>query len=494
MRLATWFGTAVAASLIGLAATPAATAAPAPSPVRAGAAAAAKPNIIVILTDDQDDIGSMAEMPQLQALAARGVTFTNSFVDFPLCCPSRASFLTGQAAHNSGVEGNKPPNGGYQLLRSSEGNTLGVWMQQAGYRTALMGKLMNGYGEDASSRTHIMPGWNEWDVSSDPTGPYRYYNYVLNENGLLKRYHHTVREYQTDVLAAKGAAFITAGTDPFFLLLQPIAPHGQHDDESEDGARGDPLPADRDVGVYATLPMHPTANFNEKDVSDKPGMIRSLPKVEPGEMLRSFRARRETMLAVDDMIKTLTDALTAAGKLDNTIIVFTSDNGYSEGSHRWQGKIVLYEESLRVPLVIAGPVTPRGQTRDQLVNNLDVVASVLDWAGAKPGRTLDGRPLQPVLDDPGAAWRTGILVENNHAVGIRTKDWVYSELKSGQWGAERELYNLDADHLELRNIADRPAYASQIASLKASLDVLAHCQGRTCWMDSAPPPPPGPGR
>jgi arylsulfatase A-like enzyme len=479
--------TAVAAALLtGAVVLPSAPA----HAAEAATAAPGRPNIVVIMADDQDDVDSIRRMPQLQKLAAGGVHFVNSFVDYSLCCPSRASFLTGQSAHNSGVMGNKPPNGGWVALRPTKDNNLGVWLQAAGYQTAMMGKMINGYAESGQPRTEKVPGWDEFDVVSDPEGPYRYFRYTLNENGKLVRYHRKVTDYQTDVITAKGEDFIRKSKGPFFLLMQPISPHGTHGDDIEDGEKGFPEPAPREDGSFDKLHFNPPANFNEQDVSDKPKAIQALDFVDPGIMQASFRKRREAMLAVDDMINGVVKTLTATGKLDNTYIIFTSDNGYSQGSHRYQGKIVLYEESIRVPLVISGPGVPKGERRTQLVNNLDVVASILEWTGAQPKRTQDGRSLAPVIASSAAPWRTGILFENTHAFGIRTKDTLYTELYAKRYGAEREIYNLNDDPIEMQNRIDRPEYQSQISALHDKLAILSICKGDTCWMDTGLPSAP----
>jgi arylsulfatase A-like enzyme len=472
--------TAVAASLLAAASTAAAAAA-------APARSAPRPNIVVIMADDQDDSGSLGQMPELGKLAARGVVFTNSFANFSLCCPSRASFLTGQAAHNSGVEGNKLPDGGYQAFARTEADNLGAWLQQAGYRTAVMGKFMNGYGEgDPHARVHVVPGWDEFDVVSDPKGPYRYFGYTLNENGKLVHYGRDAADYQTDVIAAKGEVFIRASTKPFFIMLQPIAPHGVHgdDDDGDADAKGFPEPAPRHLGAFDKLKFRTTANFNEADLSDKPLYFQRQAGdfEDPGVMKASYRRRREAMLAVDDMIKRVVDALTETGQLDNTYIIVTSDNGYSQGAHRWQGKIVLYEESIHVPLVIAGPGVPKGETRDQLVNNLDVTASIVGWSRAKPGRLLDGVDLTPVLRDTSAPWRSAILVENKHEKGVRTKDWLYAESTTDDFGFETELFALDKDPFELKSLAGDDAKAgSATAQLAPLLARLKSCAGASCW-------------
>jgi arylsulfatase A-like enzyme len=455
------------------------------------AAAAGPPNIVVIMADDQDDSGSIQQMPALRELAKNGVRFTNSFVDFSLCCPSRASFLTGQAAHNSKILGNKPPNGGWQKLKPTAGNTLGVWLQAAGYRTAVMGKLMNGYSSSYDGNTE-MPGWNEWDVISDAKGPYRYFGYTLNENGTFKRYGHGAYDYQTDVIAAKGEAFIRSSTGPFFLLMESIAPHGANGDDDEGSEKGVPDAAPRYKDAFDTLQMPITPNFNEKNISDKPVSFQALvPDLkDPGEIQNSFQHRRAAMLAVDDSIRRVVRVLTETGQLDNTYIIVTSDNGYSEGAHRWQGKVVLYEESIRVPLVISGPGIPKGEKRDQLVNNLDVVASIVGWTGATPGRTLDGQSLSPILNDSAAPWRTAMLVQNKNEKGVRTADWMYAVIDESDYiphGAE--LYNLQADRWQKRNAIDSTSPEDQAAasSLAATLSTLRNCAGSSCFVTTAQP-------
>jgi N-acetylglucosamine-6-sulfatase len=504
MNLGHWGGSAAAAALLAAAW---ALIAAAPTPA---AAAPDQPNFVVILTDDQDDQDSTRLMPHLAAMAAQGVTFTNSFVDLPLCCPSRVSFLTGQSAHNNRITGNKPPNGGYAEFSIGEASNLGAWLQAAGYRTAMMGKLMNGYGEgQAAEHVHIMPGWNEWDVlttrqdstelDSDHVG-YRYYGYTLNENGVLVDHGKKPEDYQTDVLAAKGEDFIRSSAGPFLLVLEPIAPHGAHGDDAVDGEKGFPEPAPRYVAALPKLPFKPSPNFNEADLSDKTGAFQRMAAVQtggsdqfqdPGVMAASFADRRRTMLAVDDMLQRLIDALRETGKLDNTYIIFTSDNGYSQGAHRWQGKVVLFEEAARVPLVIFGPGTGAGRTRSQLVNNLDVVATIVERAGATPaGRTLDGRSLAPVLADAAAPWRSALLIENHHERAVRTKSWMYGESATYWEGAESELYSMNQDPLQLRNLTatgNNPTRDAQTA-LRSLLDRIRNCRGEACWYDGPTPP------
>ena len=237
----------------------------------------AAPNIVIIMTDDQDDMGSMSVMPKTRTLIGNeGLTFTNSFVDFSLCCPSRASFLTGQAGHNNGIEDNAPPDGGYHKFQPNEGNTLPVWLQQAGYFTVHMGKYLNGYGNTASNNTHVPPGWDLWHGMPDWYGAYAYNNYLINKNGVLQAYGNAVTDYKTDVQAQNAADFIASqqgSAQPFFLWLTPLAPHTGPAD-----ANGDlfAYPAPRHNGLLDTETLPTSPNLNEADTSDKPGFIKNV--------------------------------------------------------------------------------------------------------------------------------------------------------------------------------------------------------------------------
>ncbi len=450
-----------------------------------------RPNIVVIMTDDQDDIGSISTMPEVNRLLVdKGIKFTNSFVDFPLCCPSRTTFLTGQNAHNHGVVENEPPDGGYEKFAPREGNSLGVWLQDAGYITGLAGKVMNGYG--LADPTHIPPGWSEWYGRVEMINAQGYYGYALNENGVIRSYGHAPRDYFTDVLARKGVAFIARQAPkpkPFFLLITPKAPHQP------------PVPAPRHAGLFASEPFPPRPNFNEADVTDKPGFIRALPPLSAAMIAREvdwFRKRKETLLAVDDLVRRIVAALRTAGVLDNTIIIFTSDNGLSPGAHRWRDKWVLYEESIRVPLIMRGPGIPRNQKRNQLVTNLDVVATILQRTGATAGSVLDGKPLTPIIQNPGAPWRTAFMIHGTNPLtsgetleflAIRTGSYIFVKLHSLAYGSEEEFYDLVADPYQLRNKAGAAAYQPVIDYLRDKLDALSTCVGESCWVTGQPPPP-----
>jgi len=247
----------------------------------AAAPAAVRPNVVVIMTDDQD-VASLSVMPRTrQLLAANGTTFANNVVSYPLCCPSRATYLTGQYPHNHGVVGNSPPDGGYAKLRGDE--TVPVWLSRAGYRTTHIGKYLNGYG--AQNPREIPPGWQEWHGMVDPT-TYRMWGYTINNNGTPRTYGQQDVEdpalYQTDVLSAFATNYVdrmAPADEPFLLSFAPLAPHSEIGWASTNGNRN-PRPAPRHRGTFATTPLPRPPSFDEADVSDKPAMVRQLPRLD----------------------------------------------------------------------------------------------------------------------------------------------------------------------------------------------------------------------
>lgn len=461
--------------------------------------AAAKPNIVVIMTDDQSQTqwdDSLSTMPKTRAfLMNEGVTFNNSFVNFPLCCPSRTTLLTGQCAHNHNILGNNDGNeGGYINFKETEDNSLAVWLQQAGYNTALIGKYLNGYGDDVPG-THVPIGWDRWRALTTVS----YYNYNVSQNGVINTYGSAPEDYQTDVLTQKAINYINSRADssqPFFLLLTPYAPHfGDNENRL-------PIPAPRHDGFYSTLPFTKSPSFNELDVSDKPSFIRSLPLMNALQInvtKQRFRKIRETLLAVDDMVENITNALESTGKLDNTIIIFTSDNGFFNGGHRISyGKQLNYEESIRVPLIIRGPGIPKGETRSQLVTNVDIPATIIDYSGALPGRTLDGHSLIPLLSNPNILWRNIFILQGGDKLrddpifygryrGVRTDRYLYVKhnLSLSGGGIEEELYDLSVDPDELSNEINNPAYIHVLDSLKYEFSKIKSCIGEGCWITNA---------
>ena len=443
-----------------------------------------KPNVLVLLTDDQT-VESLRVMTGVRAeLGAAGTTFERSFVSNPLCCPSRATLYTGQYTHNHGVIGNRPPEGGYGRLDKSE--WLPVWLQRAGYRTVHVGKFMNRYGQD-SPPTEIPPGWDEWYTSVDPS-TYSFTEFRLNENGVVR----WGTKYSTDEysdLAVDAVNRLASADQPFFLSLAYLAPHsGGPGDPDDPPALATPSPAPRHRDLFAAEPLPVTPAFNEADVSDKPTFIRRRPRLSAARaaaVTENYRQGLESLLAVDEGIVRVVDALRAAGELENTLIVFTSDNGYFYGEHRVpNGKVMMYEPSIRVPLILRGPGVPVGQRRRQLVTNADLAPTILEAAGAQPaGRVPDGRSLFPLLRDRGLHWGRELLVEGAPGVqavayaALRNDRFVYAEHDNG----ERELYDLRRDPHQLENVVGEPRYAAVEARLAERLAGLHECAGPGCW-------------
>jgi N-acetylglucosamine-6-sulfatase len=461
-----------------------------------------RPNIVVVMTDDQT-VESMKAMPIVkQRLADAGVTFANNFASFPLCCPSRATFLTGQYPDNHGVRTNQPPGGGFAAFRQQDGNALPVWLRKAGYHTAHIGKYLNGYGA-AGPDTEVPPGWSEWYGSLDDPdafvgGTYTMYGYTLNENGRVVHYGATPdvvdpATYQTDVYAQKAQELIRRRAPkrkPFFLSVAPLAPH------VESGlcncVGDDPRAAPRHQGAFAGVSAPRPPSYDEADVSDKPAAIRQLPRITArmAAMIDAqYRARLESLLAVDEMVGGIVDAVKDKGELGRTVFIFTSDNGNFDGEHRIRGgKTLHYEESSRVPLIIRGPGIPKGAQRPQLSANIDLAPTIVDLAEARARRKTDGLSLMPLIErrgfDPGRA----ILIEGFNQAGpsdldgpdvrysaVRTNRYIYAET-----GAEQELYDLEQDPFQLESRHRDPALAEVRAALDELLARLTECAGRSC--------------
>ena len=446
-----------------------------------------RPNVVVLETDDQT-LAEMEVLPNVRRLiGAEGVTFDNNFDSFSLCCPSRATFLTGQYSHNNGVRNNALPEGGFEKLDGT--NTLAVWLQRAGYYTVHLGKYLNGYGQ--RNPLEIPPGWSEWHGSVDPS-TYRYYGYTLNENGVLTTYCAVPEPscYQTDVYRDKANAIIRsrAAGGPFFLWVAFLADHSGGPREPGDPpnlATPDPAPRHRDRLAGTPLPQSPS--FNEADVSDKPLPIRRRPLINAARQAaiqENWQQRRETLLAVDEAVASIVETLRATGELDNTLLIFTSDNGFFHGEHRIQsGKVLLYEESIHLPLLMrwtGNKSLPRGVHRTQLAMNIDDAPTILAAAGAHPGRVEDGTSLLPLWRDGGKELGRDLLVDNmpgpTHFDAIRTRHFMYAEYLNG----DRELYDLRHDPYELQSEHANRAYDAVMASLSVRLHNLVGCAGATC--------------
>jgi arylsulfatase A-like enzyme/Tol biopolymer transport system component len=440
---------------------------------RASAAFLVRPNVVIIETDDQnlESLRVMANVGTL--LAAQGTTFQNSVASYPFCCPSRATLLTGQYAHNHGVQSNHAPSGGYSKL--DHANALPVWLTRAGYYTAFVGKYLNQYGnEDPYERP---PGYNEWYAAVGGSSLV-YYNYRLNENGRIVAYGADPASYQTDVYARRAVDVIrrrAPQAQPFFLWLSVLAPH-------RDWNKSSAVPAPRHLNRFASAPLPRPPSFNEADVSDKPARIRTLAlltETQIGSLTQRYRRYLESLLAVDEAVAAVVRALADTGELANTLIVFTSDNGLFHGEHRVAyGKIMLYEPSARVPLIVRGPGFPAGLRIRQPVANVDLAPTIVEAAGAVAGREPDGRSLRALAEAPATGDGRALLLEAKLGgyVAVRTARWLYAESTNG----ERELYDLVADPYELRSLHADPALAQLRAQLASRLSELKACKGYSC--------------
>jgi arylsulfatase A-like enzyme len=500
-----------------------------------------RPNILVVMTDDQA-AADLAKMPNVRKLLAKqGTTFSNAVDSFPLCCPSRATFITGQYAHNHGVIGNFYPYGWYGM--KDRGNILPAWLKKVGYRTALVGKWLNGYGaEDAHGE--VPKGFDIWRGLLDVSA-YDYYNFVMNRNGKLKTWGDAVfarglvefakievtpnpegiagvvqklrdvfgdppytywgtekpEDYSPDVTGKVTEQLVRdqkSAKKPFFIWWAPAAPHREDVATTLMGRPGaDPRPAPRYAKKSKRYKLPRPRNFNEADFSDKPTNMRDKAPVltdqQIAQLQLDYEGRIGSLLAVDDHVKQLMKILKQTHQDKNTLVVFVSDNGWMQGEHRIPGdKFLPYEESLKVPFVMRGPGVPAGNTVRGQVSNVDFAATLLDVAKARPGRTLDGVSLMPTVRNPKRRPNPIVeieaprpLFEQNVPVnawdrpykGVRTDRYTYVVYTES---GDEELYDRRKDPSQLRSVHADPAYAKVKKRLKAALVKLDKCRGRSC--------------
>jgi arylsulfatase A-like enzyme len=432
-----------------------------------------RPNVVLINTDDMNSTDMFVMRHTLALLGAHGTTFRNSYVSYPLCCPSRATQLTGQYAHNHGVHTDQR----FADLDSS--NTLAVWLKRAKYRTAMVGKYLNGYG--VLDPRQIPPGWKQWYGLTGGTEQKRY-GFRLNENGKVRFYPRKPTNYIDYILGSKLNGLLKTwapSPKPFFLYYNPNNPHGEKG--TPVWSTRDPEPAPQYLGRFGDMQAPRPPNFNESNVSDKPKQIRDIPKMSETEIAdidRRYRGRLESLLSVDDEIKKIVSLVRKYGDKRTTFFIFTSDNGLELGAHRIEFKDYLYEEGERVPLIIRGPGVPQNTTRDQLVANIDIAPTVAAITKARPGRVMDGIDLLPLTRDPSVSNDRTILFESVDLdiFGVRQGPWSYNLYSND----DDELYNLEDDPYQLTSLADDSDLDSLKASLRAKLEQLKTCAGASC--------------
>jgi N-acetylglucosamine-6-sulfatase len=486
-----------------------------------GLRAHTRPNIVMVMADDMR-VDDLRFAPYVRALiGGHGLNFRNSFAPYPLCVPSRASFLTGQYAHNHGDFWHDPP---YGYAAFDDSRTLGTALHAAGYRTGFVGKYVNGYGRMLSrvtggpSARYVPRGWGDWRASVDGApgvhgGTYSYFDIAFNANGRIDNTHHG--QYSSAVIGDTASAMarrFASGRSPFFMYVNFVAPHNGGPQEPGDppqyvadrhgrrwnyGTPGRPAWVkgmfNSVIGRGAGMPRN--GGPAEADVSDKPGYISSIPEPTPRErlLLRDVtRQRVEAVHVMDFHIARLIHALRRSGEWSNTVFMFTSDNGYFLGEHRWRtGKVLAHEPSLRVPFLVTGPgMRARGKRFDP-ISTVDVTATILDLAHARPPRRPDGTSRLTTMRHGDQGWRTTVVTESatpgdlprvhgfhdaRTAIGLRT--YRYSLMVNRRGGDE--LYDLARDPLENHNVFRASRYRPVRRVLLTEWNALRNCSGRTC--------------
>jgi N-acetylglucosamine-6-sulfatase len=497
-------------------------------------------NVVFILTDDMSS-SELAGMPNVESLiAGEGTTFNEAYVSFPLCCPSRATMLSGQYMHNHGVRGNFPPNGSWFKFRSHESNDLPVWLHDDGYYNVHIGKYLNGYSIVDNSLP-VPQGWDEWygKVSEDAL----YFDYNLIEKTgpaatpRVTFYGDQPTDYQTDVFGDRAVDFVrdsAASHEPFWLNLWFNSPHGPFD------------PAPRDLFRLSGSPLLRLPGFNEKDIRDKPKWLRRqvkkpLSKKQIKIIDNERRRQQEQLISVDQAVGTLMRTLQSKGMLDDTYVIFASDNGFFRGEHRIaSGKYLPYDPAARVPLIIRGPGIPHGGISNELVWNGDIAQTIDQIASGAENPAVDGRSLLPFAENPALRSTRPVLLEGDtgpggtgaesahssaararaaraHVAGrrgvrnleqepdainsaanntntapayrsIRTDRYEYTVYANGQI----ELYDMKRDPAQLTSLATDPRYRLVRKWLFSHLTALTTCAGEACRVQIGPDPLPLP--
>ncbi len=417
-----------------------------------------RPNFVVIVTDDQS-IDTLQKMPNTRSLISDGGTkFTQAIISNPLCCPSRATIFTGNYSHTTGVYTNSdrsddhPAYGGYPAFfeHGNDTKTVNYALDGAGYETGLFGKYLNNFDPEAMLANGMPQGWDEFHAFTGANPRYTNYPWVDYSAGGEPAFIDNVATYSTTYAGDKALRFIRSqdGTEPFLAYFSPFGPHGPTQ----------PAPGDRKIGAPRGVSFD-TPAYNEKDVSDKPPYIRDLPRFtskDREEFEDKYDRQYGTLWSIDEYVGEFIDAAPA-----NTVFIFISDNGQTWGDHRFAYKLVPYERSIHVPLIVAARGGPMQKSRS-LVSNADIAPTILEFAGvtgpndvSREGRSLVG----VVRGDPTAVVHPeGILLEHlsyptkrgaPSYCGVRDVGWMYVQYKSGF----EELYNLGRDPYELLNIA-----------------------------------------
>ena len=492
-----------------------------PDPEPREATAPRRPNVVVVMADDMR-VDDLAFAPNLRRLVAReGLTFENAFSPYPLCCPARASFLTGRYAHNHQVYWHDAP---YGYGSFDDSRTLATSMRAAGYRTGFIGKYLNGYGGDRSrvsgelSTRYVPNGWTDWRAAIENNGrgqydggTYNYFNTPFNMNGRVVADYRG--RYQSDVvgdLSVGMARRFSTRRSPFFMYVNYVAPHHGAPFEADDPrdvrgtegnlvevvtpARPDWVKGRFDDRVRRASGVARTGEPIERDLSDKPPSILArsdhLGPQARRAILRATRQRAEAVYVMDRNIGRLVRELKRSGEWADTVFVFTSDNGLILGEHDMaMRKVFAHEPSLRVPLLVTGPGMRTGERRYDPVSTVDLTATLLDAADAPAPRTADGTSRWRSMLDGDQGWPSPIVTEaintargsnpdftdRRSSIGIRTSRYSFTRYRDGG-----ELYDLLLDPRQDRNVYDDPAYAAVRATMDELWTRLKDCRGASC--------------
>ena len=491
------------------------------------AIASARPNVVVIQTDDMTRTDLYATYPDpatglplavmpntLNLIAFQGITFNRYYVSNPLCCPSRATMLDGRYSHNNLMLTNFFPSGGY--YRFDNQNALPAWLQRTGYQTSHVGKFMNQYGDN--DPTEVPPGWTDWHTV---IGDARlFYGYKTNDNGVVSELHGTYDEttnsypekdspgcpdnpgplqecnYLTDLITSDAlAALGKFGAGPFYVQADYTTPHG------DIVPPGGPEQAPRHAGTLAGVRAPRIPGYNERDISDKPRWVRVNPRLGFGKIDyidRRYQNRLEALRSVDEGIGRIINRLAATGVLGNTYVILTSDNGFFQGEHRFDSsKFLAYEPSTHMPLLIRGPGIPAAVRSGELVANVDIAPTILEWAGAGATTSMDGRSLVRFIQDPLKRTKRPILLEGFTGKGepgvalratasIKASPRDYKDLRIGRYkyihyrSGAKELYDFKRDRYEQHSRHKDPRYRKVKRWLAKVLRRMETCVARIC--------------
>lgn len=476
-----------------------------------------KPDIVVFMIDDldmrlYDDMLDDGLLPNIERhIVERGTNFRRSYATDAICCPSRATFLSGQYVQNHGV---KDVTTGYGHIypvdatgQGGDATFLQAWLKAAGYRTALIGKYMNEYDDhdgDGVPEPAKPADWDHW-VALFGGNSYNMNFYTYIKNGQVSPAFRN-RQFQTDFIADETSQFIEAssGDAPLFLYVAPTAPHTL-------GA-GAPAGLPYDIFYAVGLPEHPRYPISQipdmdigpafrewidSGLADKPSWLTgNVPPYRSSlhdEINEYHKQRVSNMRGIDDLVGQVVASLQTTGRYDSSLFVFVSDNGFFMGEHGLTQKSAPYEEAIHVPLTIAGPGIRAEVQSDALVANTDLSVTIADFAGATPLRQVDGRSLRPVLQSSNPSWtRQRILIENyTEQTGVVPLDVVepYRAIRvcGGRddlifvdyEGSEIEMYDLAVDPFQLDNAARQLSEVAK-GELQLQLRRFDQCSGRSC--------------